>query len=109
MNDQPDPAPSRDVRSARSRFPATANAAYFNTAATGLASRALVTALRQCIDQWAESGLDFVRGEAAGENARSSVAALIGADKSDVALIPSVSAAAGIVSAQFGSASRGQN
>ena len=41
--------------------------------------------------------------------ARTSVAALIGADPSDVALIASVSAAAGLVAAQFGPAAPGQN
>jgi selenocysteine lyase/cysteine desulfurase len=37
------------------------------------------------------------------------VAALIGADRSDVALIASVSSAAGLVAAQFGPGTRGQN
>ena len=41
-------------------------------------------------------------GEAAGESARAAVANLIGAERSDVALIASVSAAAGLVAAQFG-------
>ena len=101
--------PSGDVREARSLFPATGNAAYFNTAAVGLASRRLVTAYRAYLDEWTETGLDYVRGEAAGESARTSVAALIGADPSDVALIASVSAAAGLIAAQFGPGSRGQN
>ena len=48
-------------------------------------------------------------GEAAGESARTALAALIGADRSDIALIASVSAAAGLVAAQFGPASRGDN
>ena len=61
------------------------------------------------VDDWAETGLDFVRAEAAGEAARASVAALIGADASDVALIASVSAAAGLVAAQFGPAAPGQS
>ena len=98
-----------DVREARRLFPATANMAYFNTAAVGLASSALITALRDYIDEWEENGLDYVPGEAAGERARASVGALIGADPSDVALIASVSAAAGLVSAQFGPADAGQN
>ena len=61
------------------------------------------------VDDWAEHGLDFVRGEAAGERARAAVAKLIGADAADVALIASVSSAAGFVAAQFGTAERGQN
>jgi hypothetical protein len=54
-------------------------------------------------------GLDFVRGEAAAENARSSVAALMGADRADIALIPSVSAAAGLVAAQLGPSKGAEN
>jgi selenocysteine lyase/cysteine desulfurase len=106
---QADSGPIGDVREARSLFPATDNAAYLNTAAVGLASRALVGAYYSYIDDWAETGLDYARGEAAGESARASVAALIGADRSDVALIASVSAAAGLVAAQFGPAGRGHN
>jgi cysteine desulfurase/selenocysteine lyase len=106
---QPDSSPIGDVRAARSLFPATDTAAYLNTAAVGLASRALVAAYHGYIDEWAETGLDYARGEAAGESARASVAALIGADRSDVALIASVSAAAGLVAAQFGPAGRGHN
>ena len=98
-----------DVREARTAFPATAGTAYFNTAAVGLASRALTSAHHRYVDEWSESGLDFVRGEAAAESARTSVAALMGADRADIALIASVSAAAGLVAAQFGSARTGQN
>jgi selenocysteine lyase/cysteine desulfurase len=101
--------PITDIREARKLFPATGDVAYFNTAAVGLASRTLADAYRRFIDDWTATGLDYVRGEAAGESARTAVAALIGADRSDVALIASVSAAAGLVAAQFGPASRGQN
>ncbi|WES65996.1 aminotransferase class V-fold PLP-dependent enzyme [Microbacter sp. GSS18] len=76
---------------------------YLNTAAVGLASLRLSAALRRYVDEWTSSGLDFVRGEAAAEASRSIVAGLIGADRSDVALIPSVSAAAGLVAAQLAS------
>jgi cysteine desulfurase/selenocysteine lyase len=98
-----------DVREARRLFAATERVAYFNTAAVGLASRMLVEAYRAYIDEWAATGLDFVRGEAAAEQARRSAAGLIGADPADVALIASVSAAAGLVAAQLGRARRGQN
>ncbi len=100
---------SIDVGEARSLFPATEKAAYFNTAAVGLASRALLAALHGFVDEWGSSGLDYSRGEAAGESARASVAALMGAAPSDVALIASVSAAAGLVAAQFGPADPGRN
>src|SRR5437879_9031042 len=102
MNGQTGSGPVADVRGARGLFPATERAAYFNTAAVGLASRTLVAAYHSYIDDWMDAGLDYVRGEAAGERARTSMAALIGVDRADVALIASVSAAAGLVAAQFG-------
>jgi cysteine desulfurase/selenocysteine lyase len=83
--------------------------AYFNTAAVGLASLALASALHDYVDDWAETGPDYMRGEVAAESARTSVAALIGCDRSDIALIASVSAAAGLVAAQLGPAANGQN
>lgn len=98
-----------DVREARRLFPATADRAYFNTAAVGLASRRLADTYHAFIDEWTSVGLDFTRGEEAAGSARSAVARLIGADASDVALIPSVSAAAGLVAAQFGPAGPGEN
>ena len=98
-----------DVRDARRLFPATEEVAYFNTAAVGLASRALADAYTALLGEWTATGFDFVRGEGAGESARRSVAALIGADASDVALIPSVSAAAGLVAAQLGAGGDGEN
>ena len=59
-----------DVRAARGLFPATDQAAYFNTAAVGLASRTLVSAYHSYVEEWTDRGLDYVRGEAAGESAR---------------------------------------
>jgi cysteine desulfurase/selenocysteine lyase len=98
-----------DVRAARRLFPVTSTTAYFDTAAVGLASRDVQAAYRRFVDDWAQTGLDYARGEAAGESARTAVAKLIGAERSDVALIASVSAAAGLVASQFGPAGRGQN
>ncbi len=100
---------TREISEARRLYPATGEVAYFNTAAVGLASRTLADACHRYVDEWAEHGLDFVKGEAAGERARASAAALMGADASDVALIASVSAAAGLVAAQFGPADPGRN
>ena len=109
MNGQAGSGTAGSIRDARNLYPATANVAYFNTAAVGLASRALVAAYNDYVGDWAENGLNYVRGEQAAERARASVAALIGAEPSDVALIASVSAAAGLVAAQFGPAQPGAN
>lgn len=109
MGDWSGSAAAGDVRTARDLFPATANGAYFNSAAVGLASEPAIAGYQGFVAEWAQSGLDFVRAEGATESARPSVARLIGADPSDVALIASVSAAAGFVAAQFGAALRGHN
>jgi cysteine desulfurase/selenocysteine lyase len=98
-----------DIRDARHLFPAAAGRAYFNTAAVGLASRRLADTYHEFIDQWTATGPDISLGEQAAGNARSAVARLTGADASDIALIPSVSSAAGLVAAQFGPASPGDS
>lgn len=98
-----------DVGRARDLFPSSARAAYFNTASVGLASEALTSACHQFVDGLTGHGIDFDSVEAAAESARTSVARLIGAEPSDVALVPSVSASAGLVASQFGSARTGQN
>ncbi len=87
---------------------ATAGRAYFNTAAVGLASRQLAGTYHEFIDEWAAAGLDYSREEQAAGKARSAVARLIGADAADIALIPSVSSAAGLVAGQFGPAGPGR-
>jgi len=107
-----DPVPAArapGICDARGLFPAAAGRAYFNTAAVGLASWRLAEAYRAFIDEWAADGLDYGRGERAAGQARSAVARLIGADAADIALIPSVSAAAGLVAAQFGPAGPGES
>ena len=107
-----DPVPAArtaDICDARRLFPATADRVYFNTAAVGLASRRLADTYHEFIDEWTATGFDYSRGEQAAGAARSAVARLIGADVSDIALIPSVSSAAGLVAAQFGPASPGES
>ena len=107
-----DPVPAArtaGIRDARRLFPATAGQVYFNTAAVGLASRRLADTYHEFIDEWTATGFDYSRGEEAAGNARSAVARLIGASASDIALIPSVSSAAGLVAAQFGPAHPGES
>ena len=107
-----DPVPAArtaDICDAGRLFPATADRVYFNTAAVGLASRRLAATYHEFIDEWTATGLDYSRGERAAGTARSAVARLVGADVSDIALIPSVSSAAGLVAAQFGPATPGES
>ena len=94
---------------ARNLFPAAGKVAYFNTAATSLASTVLRDAYAEFIADWTENGIDTTRCELAGENARAAFSRIIGASPEDVALIPSVSAAAGLIASQFGPAKSGEN
>jgi selenocysteine lyase/cysteine desulfurase len=98
-----------DVGSARRLFPALARQAYLNTAAVSLGSSRLHDAYRVFMDRWTADGLDYVAAEAAAERARGLFAGLIGAAARDVALVASVSAAAGLVAAQFLAAGPGEN
>ena len=98
-----------DITEARRLFPATTGRAYFNTAAVGLASRRLAETYHAVVDEWVTHGLDWPLGERPANQARSAVARLIGADTADLALIPSVSSATGLVAAQLGVAGAGEN
>ena len=97
------------IKGARRLFPATEKLAYFNTAAVSLGSTVLRDAYTRYIADWIEGGLDFFRAEQAGENARNGFAKIVGARAKDVALIPSVSAAAGLIASQFGKAEPGEH
>ncbi len=109
MTDPEPAAPTTDVTEARRLFPATADRAYFNTAAVGLASRRVAQTYHDVVDEWATHGLDFAQGEQAANDARTQAARIIGTDPAEVALIPSVSSAAGLVTAQLGPAGPGEN
>ena len=98
-----------DITEARRLFPATTGRAYFNTAAVGLASRRLAETYHAAVDEWVYARPRLLRGERAANQARAAAARLIGADPADLALIPSVSSAAGLVAAQLGVAGAGEN
>ena len=98
-----------DFSRARELFPATRQVAYLNTAAVGLAGTRLTETYARVLETWTANGFDYVRGEAAATAARAAVSRLIGASVEDVALVPSVSAAAGLVAAQFLPAGPGEN
>ncbi|MCB1002754.1 MAG: aminotransferase class V-fold PLP-dependent enzyme [Acidimicrobiales bacterium] len=109
MNDDSSDDRASAVLEARREYPATEGIAYLDTAAVGLPSRLTADTYHRFIDDWTAHGLDYVRAESAAEVARAAVAALIGADTADVALIASVSASAGLIAAQFGPARPGAN
>lgn len=82
-------------------------AGYLDTATYGLPPDATVAALEEAIRGW-RSWQDWARWEEDGEACRSLFAGIVGARAADVAIVPAVSAAAGIVAASLG-AGRGDN
>jgi selenocysteine lyase/cysteine desulfurase len=94
---------------ARDEFPFLEDRVYLNTAAVALGSRRLASAYKSFIEEWTADGLDYVRAERAADASRAAFARIIGASPDDIALIPSVSAAAGLVAAQFTGAAPGEN
>lgn len=73
---------------------------YLDTATYGLPPARTVAALEEALRGWRE-GEDWQRWEADGEACRDLFARLVGARPADVALVPAVSAAAGIVAASL--------
>jgi cysteine desulfurase/selenocysteine lyase len=103
------PDHSRVLEAARREFPIFEEVAYLNTSAVAAGNLRLARAYKAFIDEWTAKGFDFVRAERAADASRAAFARVIGARSDDVALIPSVSAAAGLVAAQFTGARPGEN
>lgn len=93
----------------RDLFPGTAGTAYLNTAVMALGAAPVRAAYDKALADWMEGRFDWAQGEQAGDDARAMLARLIGAQAHEVALVPSVSTAAGTVAAQLGPARPGEN
>lgn len=88
-------------------FAGASTAGYLDTATFGLPPDATAAALEQAVEDW-RSARDWLRWEEDGEACRALFAGLVGARSRDVALLPAVSVAAGLVAASIG-AGRGDN
>ena len=82
-------------------FAALGGLAYFDTPTQGVPTSRGAEALREAIRNWESGDADWKAWEAEAEAARSALAALLGCASSDVALVPSVVAAAATVAAQL--------
>lgn len=85
---------------APSDYEGTRAAGYLDTATYGLPPRATVEALGQAIEGW-RAREDWQRWEKDGEVCRALFGRLVGARAEEIALLPAVSAAAGIVAASL--------
>lgn len=81
----------------RALFPTPAGVIYLDSATYGLPPRETLVALRQALADWEGGTADWLRWESAADECRFEFAGLVGADTDEIALLPAVSIASGIV------------
>jgi cysteine desulfurase/selenocysteine lyase len=90
-----------DINEVRNLFPGLNDKIYMNTASSTIGCLPAKKAYELAISRWTDGTLDFAEAEQAGEKARAAFAVFIGAETREVALVPNVSTAAGMVAAQL--------
>ena len=98
-----------NVADIRGLFPGLKDTIYLNTATMVVGCTPARAAYERAIDRWAAGRFDWVEAEQAGEDARALFAQIVGARPEEVAIVPAVSSAAGIVAANMPPAKRGEN
>ena len=93
----------------RTLFPGLKDTIYLNTASMSVGCAPAVEAYERAAKQWAAGRFDWLEAERAGEDARALFAQIVGASPEEIALVPAVSIAAGIVAANLPPATRGEN
>lgn len=83
----------------RALFPRLEGTIYLNTATMAVGSEPARQAFARAVDRWCAGRFDWLDAERAGENARAMFASIIGAPTEDVAILPTVSTAVGLVAA----------
>jgi len=78
-------------------FPGLGSTIYMNTASFAVGCAPAADAFKSAVEAWSQGRFDYVDAEAAGEEARAIFARLINAPAQNIALIPTVSAIAGLV------------
>ncbi len=98
-----------DVTQIRELFPGLTGTIYLNTATMAVGNALARAAYERAVERWSAGRFDWLEAEQAGEEARAHFAALVGAAPDEVALVPAVSTAAGIVAANLPPARPGEN
>jgi selenocysteine lyase/cysteine desulfurase len=93
----------------RALFPALHGTIYLNTASMCVGSAPARDAYLRALDRWSAGRFDWADAERAGEEARAAFAQLIGAQPDEIAIVPAVSAGAGLIAANMPQAQRGEN
>lgn len=98
-----------NVADIRGLFPGLKDTIYLNTATMAVGCAPAREAYERAVDRWSAGRFDWMEAERAGEDARGIFAQIIGAHAEEVAIVPAVSSAAGIVAANMPPAKRGES
>lgn len=100
---------AKSVDGVRERFPGLKDTIYLDTATMAVGCAPARAAYERAVDQWASGRFDWTEAEHAGEDARAAFAQIVGARPEEVAIVPALSTAAGIVAANMPEGKRGEN
>lgn len=93
----------------RALFPGLRETMYFNTSTMAVGSSPARAAYEGALARWSTGRFDWMEAERAAEAARADFAELIGAGVDQIAIVPAVSTAAGIIAANLSPAKPGEN
>jgi selenocysteine lyase/cysteine desulfurase len=93
----------------RELFPGLTDTIYLNTATMNVGCAPARAAYEKAVERWSAGRFDWMEAERAGEDARAIFAEIIGATPDEIAIVPSVSTAAGVVAANLPPGKPGDN
>ena len=102
-------ARTMNIAEIRGLFPGLKDTIYLNTANMSVGCAPAVEAYQRAAERWSSGRFDWMEADKAAEEARAIFATIINAHPDEVALVPSVSTAAGIVAANMPVARPGEN
>ena len=101
--------PAMNVADIRELFPGLKDTIYLNTATMAVGCTPAREAYERAVERWAAGRFDWIEAERAGEDTRAVFAQIVGARPEEIAIVPAVSSAAGIVAANMPPAKRGES
>ncbi|MBB6403458.1 aminotransferase class V-fold PLP-dependent enzyme [Arthrobacter sp. AZCC_0090] len=93
----------------RQLFPGLESTIYLNTATINVGCTPARAAFELAVERWSAGQFDWMEAERAGEDARAIFAEIVGATAGEIAIVPAVSTAAGIVAANLPTGKPGEN
>jgi selenocysteine lyase/cysteine desulfurase len=98
-----------DAAELRLLFPGLKDTIYLNTASMNVGCAPARAAYELAVQRWSSGRFDWMEAERAGEDARAMFAEIVGGTAAEIAIVPAVSTAAGIVAANLPPAKHGEN